>query len=59
MFVDERGFLQVARHENGETKTAPGIFVVGKAAGVDKNPSTGDYAEVFQALRRYVDAHNG
>lgn len=53
MFVDERGFLQVARHENGETKTAPGVFVVGKAAGVDKIPAAGDYEAVFAAIRRY------
>jgi len=53
MFVDERGFLRVALRENGETKTATGIFVVGKAAGVDKSPAAGDYETVFAAIRQY------
>lgn len=49
--VDEQGRMHVCLNERLETVSAPGVYVVGRAAGIDEAPENYNYEPIFTALR--------
>ena len=49
--VDEQGRMHVRLNERLETLSAPGVYVAGKAAGIDAAPEDCNYEPIFAALK--------